>query len=479
MTSSPFINVSSWELLMLRNLQSGLCILVSATAFSMASLAGVSNEEAARLGNDLTPFGSELKGNDKDIPDWTGGIQAPPKSYTAEGQFHPDPFPEDKPLLTITAQNRGQYKKYLSDGLMAMFEANPDSFKLPVYPTRRSHSMPQWVYDNTKKNAVSSSLTKGGNGIQGAYGGVPFPVLHGDNTAQALQAMWNHITRWRGIFVTRRSAEAVVQRNGTFSLVESQQEVFWNFFNPDGSEKDLDNVLFYYLSFITAPSRLSGDAILIHETLDQTQDLRQAWGYTAGTRRVKKAPNLAFDSPIVTGADNLRTADDTDMYNGSPERYNWRYVGLQEMYIPYNSYKIAQQGLQYAKIIGPNHVDPALTRFEKHRVHVVEAKLKKGQRHIYGKRVFYIDEDSWNIALIDQYDQRGELWRVSMAHLKNFYELPGVWTAIDVFYDLIDRRYHIQGLDTEESQTRVFASGAPGNVKRYFSAQGLRRQAKK
>lgn len=464
---------------MLRNLKPVLCILLSAVSLSTAVLAEVSAQEAARLGKDLTPFGSPVKGNGKDIPDWTGGITTPPKEYTVEGQFHPDPFPQDKPVLTINNENKGPHLKYLSEGLKALLEANPKTFNIPVYETRRTSSMPQWVYDNTRKNATSSSLTRGGNGIKGAYGGIPFPILHGDSTTQALQAMWNHITRWRGVYVTRRSAEAIVQRNGTFNLVESQQEVFWNFFNPEGNEKSLDNILFYYLSFITAPSRLSGDAILIHETLDQIEEPRQAWGYTAGTRRVKKAPNLAFDSPIVTGADNLRTADDTDMFNGSPERYNWKYGGVREMYIPYNSYKIAQQGLKYSKIIGASHVNPEVTRFEKHRVHVIEATLKKDKHHIYGQRVFYIDEDSWSIAMIDQYDQRGQMWRVSMAFLKNFYELPGVWTALDAFYDLIDRRYHLQGLDTEEPQTRVFASEAPGNVKRYFSAQGLRRLAKK
>lgn len=462
----------------MRLISSSRALLVSAIlAMTTGAQAGVSPDQAARLGKDLTPFGSEKAGNGKDIPAWSGGITEPPASYTTEGMHHPNPFPDDKPVLTITAQNAGQYKKNLSNGVQAMFESYPDSFNMLVYPTRRTHSMPEWVYENIRKNAVNASLTSGGNGIEGAFGGVPFPILHGNSEEKAKQAIWNHITRWRGIFVTRRSAEAVVQRSGTYSLVESQQEVFWNFFNPEGSEKDLDNVLFYYLSFITAPPRLSGDAILVHETLDQTKEERQAWGYTSGTRRVKKAPNLAYDSPIVTGADNLRTADDTDLYNGAPNRYDWSYEGLREIYIPYNNYEIAQQGLEYSKVIGPNHVNPDLVRWEKHRVHVVEAKLKKGQRHIYGRRVFYIDADSWNVALVDQYDERGELWRVSMAFLKNFYELPGVWTAFDAFYDLVDNRYHLQGLDTEEAQTRVFTDKVPG--KRYFSASGLRRRARR
>ena len=114
-------------------------------------------------------------------------------------------------------------------------------------------------------------------------------------------------------------------------------------------------------------------------------------------------------------------------------------------------------------------------RWELHRVHVVEATLKDGARHIYAKRRFYVDEDSWNTVLLDQYDGRGELWRVSMGVLKNFYELPGVWTTLEVFHDLQARRYHVQGLDTEEPTTRVFTDDVPN--KRYFSPASLRRRS--
>ncbi len=453
-------------------------LLGSVIAFSVAAspvMAAVSANEAARLGNELTPFGSLKAGNDAGtIPAWTGGLTKAPAGYAGSGQHHINPFPNDEVLFTINARNAEQYSKFLSDGVEALLETYPASFNVPVYQTRRTHAVPEFVARNTLKNATNASIVGQGEGLDGAYGGYPFPILHGNNEEKAWQVIWNHLTRWRGISITRRSSEVAVQQNGEYSLVTSQQEAFFNFYNPEGSEAELDNIIFYYLSFTQSPPRLAGGAILVHETLNQIINPRNGWGYNAGQRRVRRAPNLGYDSPIAA-ADNLRTADDTDMFNGALDRYNWQYEGMREMYIPYNNYEIGKKGLPYSEILGVSHVNPDLIRWELHRVHVVEATLKDGERHIYGKRRFYVDADSWNTVLLDQYDGRGELWRVSMGVLKNYYELPGVWTAIEVFHDLQARRYHVQGLDTEEPQTRVFTDDVPN--KRYFSPASLRRRS--
>lgn len=455
-------------------------LLGSVLAFSMISgqaSAAVSAAEAARLGQDLTPFGSPVAGNASGtIPAWTGGITKPPagSGYKESGDFHPDPFPDDKVLFTINAKNLDDYRDHLSDGVIAMIETYPTTFHIPVYRTRRSHAIPDWVAKNTRENATSATVVGEGAGIKGAYGGYPFPILSGDNEQKAYQVMWNHLTRWRGINLTRRANEVAVQQNGDYTLIRSQQEAFFNFYNPEGDESTLDNILFYYLSFTESPPRLAGGAILVHETLNQIKNPRNGWGYNAGQRRVRRAPNLGYDSPIAA-ADNLRTADDTDIFNGALDRYNWTYEGEREIYVPYNNYKIAQKGVPYSKILGVSHINMDLTRWELHRVHVVLATLRKGERHIYSKRRFYVDEDSWNTLLVDQYDSRDQLWRVSMAIVKNFYELPGVWSTLEVFNDLQARRYNVQGLDTEEPNTRVFTDEVPN--KRYFSPASLRRRS--
>ncbi len=453
-----------------------LCSVLTLVLGAVNVSAGVSKEEASKLGKSLTPFGSIKAGNKSGtIPEWTGGLSEPPAGYEGTGQHHIDPYAADEIKFTIDESNYKGFKKYLSPGQFALFDTYTDTFKMHVYPTHRSHTMPDWVLKNTKENALTAELSRGGVGIKNAYGGVPFPILHGSNEDKALQTIWNHLTRWRGIFSTARTTEVAVQRDGDYAPITKQQEVFFNFHNPKGSFEKMENILFYFLTFNKAPARLAGGALLVHETLDQVKDKRQAWDYNSGQRRVRRAPNLAYDSPIAS-SDNTRTADDTDMYNGAPDRYNWEYKGVKEFFIPYNNYKLTQPDVKYADLVMPGHLNPDYIRWELHRVHVVEATLKENARHIYKTRVFYVDEDSWGIALVDQYDNRDELWRVSMASLMNFYELPGVWSNATIFHDLQSRRYSANGLYSEEKQAPVFEDKVPN--KRYFKPSSLRRRGR-
>lgn len=458
--------------------------LALALGGSAGSFAKVPADAAKELKGSLTPFGALKAGNGKDImagegiPDWAGGITKAqiPASYKKAGQHHPDPYASDKVLFTIDSKNIKQYADKVPKGLQALMSTYPDTFRIPVYQSRRTHSAPDFVYNNTFRNATSGELIADGNGIADAYGGIPFPIPNGNNEQQALQVIWNHTLRWRSVFVVRRAAEVAVQRTGDYSLVVSQQEVYFRFYNPKGSLKDLqDNVSFYYLAFTKSPPRLAGGAVLVHETINQKVQPRQAWGYNAGQRRVRRAPNLAYDTPIAA-ADGLRTADDTDMYNGSPDRYDWKLVGKKEMYIPYNSYKMDSNEVKYSQLLMKGHPNPDHARYELHRVWIVEGTLKPGARHLYSKRTFYIDEDSWSIVVADQYDNRGELWRVSEAFLKNYYEVPVTWTALDVFHDLKSRRYHAQNLDNEEDTTLDFSQAVPGDS--YFSPAALRRRGR-
>lgn len=425
--------------------------------------------DIAKLGTSLTPLGGEKAGNaEGTIPAWTGGITRPPAGYKGPGQHHIDPYAGDKPLFTITKANLDKYKAHLTAGQVALFNTYPDTYQMPVYPTRRSASAPQWVYDNTRKNAATARLVDNGNGFADAYGGIPFPLPQ-----SAVEVIWNHIARYRGTYAVRNASEVAVQRNGTYSLVTSEQEGLFKFYEPKGSFENLNNILFYYLSFVKSPARLAGGSVLVHETLNQNTEARQAWGYNAGQRRVRLAPSLAYDTPIAA-ADGLRTADDTDMYNGSPDRYDWKLLGKKEIYIPYNNYKLTDPSVKYDDLLKPGHLNPAYTRSELHRVWVVEGTLKAGERHIYVRRTLYVDEDSWQIAAVDLYDAHGEIWRVSLAYLKNFYELPTTWSALDVFHDLQARRYHVQNLDNEEPTTIDFNQPIPEDS--YFSAASLRRR---
>ena len=456
---------------MQKKLIPALCVSLLTLASTSFTHAAVSQAEANRLGNSLTPFGAVRAGNSEGtIPRWNGGDTTIPDGYEGTGNHHINPYPNDKPRFVISAENLGKYRNQLPDGVAAMVETYPDTFKVQVYPTRRTHTAPDFIVQHTRRNATTAELVDGGNSIRNAFGGHPFPILHGSSSDKAMQAMWNHLTRWRGRFMEREYADVVVV-GGKYRPVTMRQEVFFNWNQEGGSEETLDNIINYYLSTVIAPAQYAGGGILVHETLDQVKEPRKAWGFSAG--EVRRAPSLAYDAPIAASG-GLRTVDDTDVFNGALDRYDWEYKGLQEKIIPYNNFEITSDKYSHDDVLDTHHLNSDLMRWELHRVHVVEANLSENARHLYHKRVFYIDEDSWNIVVVDQYDDKGNLYRVTTAMLKNFYDMPGVWTDLEAYHDLSKRLYHVIGLVNESEGTRAFRDEFPG--KRYFSPFTLRRR---
>src|SRR6478735_254692 len=168
--------------------------LVALVLLSTAALAKVSPQEAAKLGvsgTPLTPMGAERAGNkDGTIPEWKGGITTPPAGYKV-GDHHQDPYADDKPLFTITAQNYKDYGDKIGAGQIGMFEKYKN-WKMVVYPTRRSASYPARTYEYTIKNATTGELVDDGEGVAGVAEGVPFPILDKDPVKAGYEAVWNH-----------------------------------------------------------------------------------------------------------------------------------------------------------------------------------------------------------------------------------------------------------------------------------------------
>lgn len=448
-----------------------ISLAISLTLSSAVALAKISPEEAAKLSTDLTPMGAERGANaDGSIPAWTGGITSAPAGYNV-GDHHLDPYPTDQVLYTITAKNLGEYKSLLTPGQIKLFETYPDTYKMNVYQTRRSASFPQHVYDANIANATRAELIQDGNGISKAAVGVPFPV-----PKTGLEAIWNHLLRYRGEQVAREGGQAAPTASGDYTYLGFEESLILPYNVKGASPEELEqtNILFKFKQKVTEPARLAGTALLVHETMDQIKEPRQAWTYNTGQRRVRRAPNVAFDAP-GTASDGLRTTDDFDMFNGAPVRYNWTLKGKQELLIPYNDYRLHSDKVKYDEILQPGHINPELVRYEKHRVWVVEANLKDGMRHTYKKRVFFIDEDSWQVAITDIYDNRDELYRVGVAHAINYYDVPTQWSTLEVFHDLQSRRYIALGLDNEQS---MYDFMTPQDEKDYTSA-ALRREGRR
>jgi len=432
-----------------------LMIRSGALALSLLAtsvLAAVSPQEAQQLGTSLTPVGGEKAGNaDGSIPAWTGGLKPGAAPVDAKG-FLSDPYASEKPLFTITAANAEQYKDKLTPGQLAMFKRYPEIYKMPVYKTERSAAIPEEIAALARKSAVSTELTEDGNGLRNftdtRY--YPFPI-----PKSGVEVYWNHTNRYRGGNMLRQAAQAAPQTNGDYSIVEYNDELAYPQYMKDAKPEQTGNIFYYYKQEITAPARMAGSVVLVHETIDQVKEPRKAWVYNAGQRRVRAAPQIAYDGPGA-GSDGLRTADNTDLMNGAPDRYDWKLLGKKEIYIPYNNYKLQSPSLKYADIIKPGHIDQSLARYELHRVWHVEATLRASQRHIYAKRDLYIDEDTWQIAEVDHYDGRGQLWRVGEGYAFNDYERGAPTYAMMGIYDLIAGRYNVLAMTNESKHATVY-----------------------
>ena len=168
-------------------------------------------------------------------------------------------------------------------------------------------------------------------------------------------------------------------------MTDTRDEIVFDWSNPQFSRaEDLNNISIWFVAYTSAPARRAGNVVLVHETLNMAKEGRKAWTYSPGTRRVRRAPNIAYDNPVTNG-DGLGTSDQYDGYNGAPDRYDWTVVGKQEKLSQQNNYNAVLT--PYSDLLTANHPNQDVMRYELRRQWVVEANLKGGARHIYAKRV--------------------------------------------------------------------------------------------
>ena len=432
-----------------------------------SALAAVSPEQAAKLGTELTPMGAEMAGNaDGSIPAWDPAGPTPPAGFEPGSGNYIDAFPDEKPLYTINGSNWQEYKDLLTAGTIGLFEKyGADGWEINVYPTHRTSTRPDWYNANTIKNATGANLVAEGQKIEGNYPGVPFPMPQ-----SGLEAIWNHMIRY-GVDINQDYDTYYVDSSGKPVLATSAHSVsvYPMFQTP---EEPVGEKVWTMLRIdYNAPNRRAGEILLVHEPgADYTAGKgRKAWQYLVGQRRVRLAPAVSFDTPNP-GVAGTTTYDDSFVYNGSPERFNWKLVGKKEMIVPANNNKFVFE-TKLEDALGPKFLKPEFFRWEKRRVWVVDSTLKEGQRHLYSRRTFYLDEDSWTAIAGDMYDGRGNLWRLQYIYPAVQYGLGVDFVSSYGAYDLLQNIYNLNGKPIPGK----FRNGSGVKDDKFFTPKGMAR----
>lgn len=404
-------------------------------------------------GDRWTPVGALRAGNSEGtIPPWRGGLTA----ESVPGDYEPgkritNPYGNESPKFTITQANYKQYADVLSAGHRALFNKYPD-YRMKVYPTHRSAAFPEAIYKATLANQKRARL-EGPDSLVGAQLGFPFRRPN-----NGVEVMWNHRLRYRSNDIWSRTDEAVVAADGGYSVKPRIEEVLFGYGNINKPPNIGENIIAYYLAYLEIDGRSDG-LVLAHETMNKRRGERRIWVGVPGLARLFRLPPVGYDNPRP-GTGNLMFVDQIDMYNGSFDRYVWRLVGRKEMLVPYNAYGLLNQDIRYSNLLKSNFPDPEELRYERHRVWVIEATERGGEKHEFGKRVYYVDEDSWSILMVDNYDRDGNLWRFQEGHAVQYYDLMLTYTAPVFLYDLKDGRYLATRLGNE-------APGVFYNTNRY------------
>ncbi|MCG2592389.1 DUF1329 domain-containing protein [Ramlibacter sp. XY19] len=435
--------------------------LVAAAATALVAHAAVGADEAAKLKSTLTPLGGEKAGNATGtIPAWTGGFTTPVAGDKAGGR-RSDPFKAEKPLYSVTAANMAQHADKLTDGVKAMLRKYPD-YRLDVYPTHRTAAAPQWVYDNTFKNATKARME--GDMPVGAYGGIPFPI-----PKTGLEAMWNHKLAWRGASWQADFNQYQITADGKVVLTTSGTiKQTMPYYYEDGNAENFGGYFWTVNLVNDGPPIRAGEMIAGRENVDA--DKSAAYVYLTGQRRVRKLPNACCDTPTPASA-GLMSFDELSVFSGRTTLFDWKLVGKKEMLIPYNENRLLQ--FKEADLVKGQHLNPDAVRWELHRVWVVEASLKPGQRHQAPKGMYYLDEDTWQAMLGDRWDAKGQLWKTFWGFNYVMPDFPGTVQQTFGFYDLLSGQAYISNVLNDKSYHHKAAARWPDSI---FTGEGLAAQ---
>lgn len=423
----------------------------------------------------LTPMGAEKAGNKNgSIPEFQGWESPLPGWEYGKPRIQYWKNKSQKPLFVIDATNVDQHADKLTPGQVLMLKTLR-GYTMPIYPTYRTCSFPDFIQANTKANQNGKAkIGEDGWSLKDAVlPGAPFPT-----PKSGIEAMWNFLTRYNGVGTDYPEGWSYVSpAPGRSTGIQPgwQQFVYfpWAAKGENNTKADGNLHQGVYYAF-REPAALAGQAIVQRQYFEKENE---SFYYFTGQRRVRRLPSYSYDAPVI-GFENQYPVDMSFIFQGNPDRFDWKIVGKKEVYVPYNNYALNDPTAKLEDVLGKDFVAASHRRYELHRVWHIEGTVKNGVRHSAAKKTIYLDEDTWIALLGDDYDAQGKLWKYKEQSILPFWE-ANVCTsqAQGTFYDFTSGRYAADpiALGTKKG-TRIFTDVSQDSrlKSNFFTAETLR-----
>lgn len=310
----------------------------------------------------------------------------------------------------INKDNKDKVTDLVSPGVMWCIE---HGMTMKIVPYQKIEWNPRYK-EATEKYSGQVKLSADGRTIENHVGGLPFPNIDPNDPNVALKIMFNY--EYKPFVTDDQDLRNFDADTGTVSdkpleverhyILDHLRTLFYTgrlyvdpkpvlLPNTDGvrAKQSLHPIL--------EPFDLKGVGLTGIRYLDpDRQD--DTWLYLPTLRRVRRLSS-AQRSDALFGQDT-----DVDSYGGYAGQipwFNWKFLGSKKMLGTFHAEKFP---VEYC----PGGADFIYCdNWEPRDVWVLEGTAKQAQ-YAYGKRVLFIDKETYYITYSDIYDKAGQLWKV-------------------------------------------------------------------
>ncbi len=311
-----------------------------------------------------------------------------------------------------------------------------------IIPTRQYYwALP--VSEMTRRNMHRTTLDENGFLVPGTWqGGYPFPRPEGKFKAQ--QVIYNFMKRYVGWGNNSYLAGRVTSYNrslridfraryGLRQLALAGRCIMepHGFFDNPAQQRAEEKI---YAIFWTEPRDFAGGVVTSLTYLDSEKP-DTVTIYLPTMRKPRKA--APRDTQDDTSCGQGRIPDDVEGFwqKLSPNRYPYRYEILEE-----REYLVPAPTLDGSEYITSEGAEFRNVRLERRPLYVIRlTQLDKS--YVYGSRILYIDRETFLLYHIENYDQKGRLYRSWDIQYSFFPEMGAfAWSGMLLVKDHINVR---------------------------------------